>query len=99
MLVKVNVQSTKADVYCGRPSPLGNPYPVSMGRDECIEKYRRWLWAKIKAGDAAVTDALKRIHAKERLMGTVILGCHCAPLACHVDAIIAALQSDRELPF
>ena len=38
----------KNDWYGVEGSPLANPYPVSMGRDECIEAYDKWLVGKLK---------------------------------------------------
>lgn len=39
-------------VYVGRPSILGNPYPIGkQSRGEVVERYRtEWLWPIVEAG-------------------------------------------------
>ena len=77
------------DVYIGRPSKWGNPFSHKEGtkakyktktREEAIQKYVEWL---IKQ-----EDLLLDIH---ELKGK-ILGCWCAPKACHGD-ILAELAN------
>jgi hypothetical protein len=80
-------------VYCGRPSPLGNPYS-HMGntlakfrvknRDEALDKYRRWLYHELTNGNKQVIEALENLKEND------VLGCFCKPKACHCDIIIAA---------
>jgi len=69
------------DVYIGRPSEWGNPFShlsVSAAkwrvatREEAIRKYEEWLLEQ--------PDLLERV--RRELRGKV-LGCWCAPLACH----------------
>jgi hypothetical protein len=73
-------------VYCGRPSPLGNPFAISPNRtrEQAIDAYRRWLHEHIN--DAAVDAAL------EALTHDSVLGCWCHPLPCHCAIIIKAWQ-------
>lgn len=77
---------TKADVYIGRPSPLGNPFVIGKDGDRTavIEKYRQWLWERIKANDEAVLAALRALNDDS------VLVCWCAPLPCHGDIVIRA---------
>jgi hypothetical protein len=82
---------------------LGNPFAMTtrradgtevkvMTRAEVIQKYREWLWAKLKAGDAAVVAAMKSLDEG------VTLGCWCTgrldattgPLECHAQVIARA---------
>lgn len=66
------------DVYIGRPSKWGNPFRIGVDgtREEVIAKYRAWV---LENG----IDAL----ARRELRGKV-LGCWCAPEACHGDVLV-----------
>ena len=76
------------DVYIGRgrgrtgqkPSKWGNPYVVDKDgtREECIAWFERDFGAGVL--DAKPED-LPEIHGK-------VLGCHCAPAACHGDVLL-----------
>lgn len=74
----VHCKHEKHDVYIGRPSIWGNPFVI--GRDgtraEVIRKYEEWLRTK--------PHLIER--AKRELKGKV-LGCWCAPAACHGDVL------------
>jgi hypothetical protein len=80
-------------VYIGRASrqaglpasPLANPFKVAVyGRTRAISRYRRWLWARMQAGDTAVLAALQAIDEQ------TVLVCWCKPEACHGDVVKAA---------
>ncbi len=81
-------------LYVGRGlgSPLANPFREGDGdeRAEVIEKYRRWIWAKIQAKDKKVLDALAEISED------AILACWCAPLPCHSNVIWKAWKWCKE---
>lgn len=92
-----NIKAAVADgaIYCGRGSPLGNPYSHLEGtkalyivdtREEAIDGYRRWLYDKLKNNDRAVVTALEALKADS------VLACWCKPLACHCEVIIAAWE-------
>lgn len=93
--------AAKNITYCGRPtgewpgSPLANPFVIGRdgNRDEVIDKYRHWLWAKIQAKDPEVMAALDRLHEDS------VLGCWCHPEKCHCEIIEKAwrwLQTQRK---
>ena len=66
------------DVYIGRPSVWGNPFPLTLGtRAEVIEAYEDWIR----------TQPELVARAKQELKGKV-LGCYCAPLPCHGDVLV-----------
>lgn len=78
----VNVHCSRFDVYIGRDIKWGNPFwgnPFVIGRDgdrmAVLAKYERYVRSR--------PDMLDRLH---ELQGKV-LGCHCAPLACHGDVL------------
>lgn len=82
----VNCRRAPYDVYIGRPSPFGNPFshlPSSAfaqyrvpTRDAAIREFERWLYTQ--------PELIARV--KRELRGKV-LGCYCAPLACHGDLL------------
>ena len=80
----VHCKRSKYDVYIGRPSKWGNPFNIGKDgtREEVILKYLRWL-----------KDQPKLIAELDELKGKV-LGCWCAPNACHGDAL-AKLANDN----
>lgn len=77
----------RANSHAGLPrSPLANPFKVKTfgGRGKTLPHYRRWLWARIQAGDEAVLAALRSIDAD------TVLVCWCKPGPCHGDVVKAA---------
>ena len=83
------------DVYVGRPSALGNPYPVTMGREECIRAFRReFMQLMMTSKDTTnlvythVNLELMHIQNVHKKYGKVNLVCWCAPLACHAAVIV-----------
>lgn len=74
------------DVYIGRPSKWGNPYPLSDEgeREEVVELYRRYLWRCIKEGSITRSEMVE-------LVGKT-LGCWCTPKPCHGDILCKAVQ-------
>lgn len=81
----VNIRAQRADVYIGRGSPWGNPFRIGPDgpREEVIEKYRQYLWQRIKT-DPSLIDKLIALDGKS-------LGCYCAPLPCHGDVLAKAI--------
>jgi hypothetical protein len=94
-------RSARPEIYCGRsrehggPSPLANPWPAEVqagetraqAADRILGMYRRWLWSKILAGDAAVLRALDAIGSES------FIGC---TRRCHVETIVRAWRWRRE---
>jgi hypothetical protein len=66
------------DVYIGRPSQWGNPFIIGVDgtREEVVLKYEEWLLSQ----PALVLKAKHELKDK-------VLGCWCAPLACHGDIL------------
>lgn len=77
------------DVYIGRPSIWGNPYEIGKDgtRSEVIEKYREYL-----LGNVELMYLLPGMRGK-------ILGCWCAPEACHGDVIAELADATAFLTF
>ena len=64
-----------------RGTPFGNPFMIGRdgNRAEVIEKYRRWLWRRIR-GDNYFATQVYQLHGRD-------LCCCCAPLPCHGDVL------------
>lgn len=80
----VHCKKEKYDVYIGRPSKWGNPFEIGKDgtREEVIEKYRHWV-------------SSQKLPFEE-LKGKV-LGCWCAPKACHGDILMELANEQRDL--
>lgn len=87
-------ESSKNGIYCGRGSPLGNPYRISIyeDRDAVIEKFKTYLVDKISKKDKIICEQLNKIY-KEAKNGDVDLVCFCAPKRCHCDVIKEIIES------
>ena len=74
-------------VYIGRPSVLGNPFVMTSEaqRTEVIAKYKVYFEKKM-LGDMQFVKAVEWIVERARTHD-VVLGCFCAPRACHGDVI------------
>ena len=86
MRLVVHCKVNDFHVYIGRPSVWGNPFshlPRTLAKYQCksrkeaITKYEEWIRAR--------PDLCAR--AKRELKGK-ILGCWCAPHACHGDVLV-----------
>lgn len=67
------------DVYIGRPSKWGNPFPLRHEalRDEVIAQYEEWLKSQPQL-----------VRAAKRVLRGKVLGCWCAPRKCHGDILL-----------
>jgi hypothetical protein len=77
-------------VYIGRPSPLGNPFPLhdpsdGQARQDVIERYEKWFLERIS--DTGFRDLVEEVRDRD-------LGCWCAPRACHGDVILLWLAQN-----
>jgi hypothetical protein len=81
----VHCKRDRHHVYIGRPSKWGNPVVVGKhgSREQVIERYERWLLA-----DARLMAALPELRGK-------VLGCWCAPRACHGDVLAQLANAAR----
>lgn len=83
-------QSPKVnDVYIGRGSPLGNPWPISHteDRDTVCDKYAEYILVPT----LAMQHALEHIQRVALTHGSVNLVCFCAPARCHGESIKKAV--------
>lgn len=89
MIKIVNKRNTLEGEYVGRPSPLGNPFPLPKEslREECINKYKEWLYNKIETEDQSVLSELDRLSLIFEEHGELTLSCWCSPKRCHAEVI------------
>jgi hypothetical protein len=73
----VHCKKDPYDIYCGRPSIWGNPFEIGKDgtRKEVIAKFKKYLLE-----NQELVDKLPELRGK-------ILGCWCAPKACHCDVL------------
>lgn len=84
--VVVNQNQEDFDVYIGRPSDFGNPFPVGKDRKKAIKLYENYFLEKIEV-DAEFKQKVLALRSKK-------LGCFCKPLACHGDIIVEYLEKE-----
>jgi len=81
MCTVVNKYKESFDVYIGRGSKWGNPFPITKEnkREYVIDLYKVHLDNLIKTGKITIED-LRELKGKK-------LGCFCKPKPCHGDVI------------
>jgi hypothetical protein len=79
----VHCKRAKYDVYIGRPSKWGNPFEIGKDGDRktVIRKYHEWIVTQ-----PHLMAALPELCGK-------VLGCWCAPKACHGDVLVSLANS------
>jgi hypothetical protein len=92
-VVRADFDADAKWVSIGRPSRYGNPFVIGKHgtRDEVVEKYRHWLWSQIQYGIISVADL-------KALGGADFLVCYCAPLPCHGDVLLRAIEWANSQP-
>lgn len=83
----VHCKREQFDVYIGRPSKWGNPFVLGKDgtRDVVIAKYEAWFKTQPR-----LIASLHELEGK-------VLGCWCAPKACHGD-VLARLADAGSVP-
>lgn len=79
----VHCKKDRFDVYIGRPGKWGNPFVIGRDgtREEVIAKYEAWIKQQ-----PALMSSLHELKGK-------VLGCWCAPCACHGDVLSRLAES------
>jgi hypothetical protein len=78
----VHCRKKPYDTYVARPSKWGNIYRegVDGTREEVIKKYEEWIRQQPE-----LMAALPELKGK-------VLGCYCAPKACHADVLVKLVR-------
>ena len=83
----VHVKKEPYDVYIGRPSKWGNIFVMedqsAIERYRVIEQYREWIKTQPQ-----LLNSLHELKGK-------ILGCWCAPKACHGDVLLELANKEN----
>lgn len=100
-----NVKNTTYDgissIYCGRGTPLGNPWPMKCHtvaeRKRVIDLYEQWFKTEARR-DPKFRAATRKLVRQYKKTGQLVLVCHCAPLDCHCriirDSVLARCGRD-----
>lgn len=81
-------------IYCGRGTPLGNPYEIGTHGDraQVLQRYREWLGRQIRvAGRSEAYGELLRLATLAATEPLTLL-CSCAPARCHAEIIRDAIH-------
>lgn len=93
MCTVVNKNKSTFDVYIGRGSKWGNPYPINLekghSREVVIELYKTWIGTMIDCNRITIDDLLS-LDGKR-------LGCYCKPKPCHGDVLVELVKIAKEL--
>lgn len=84
--IKTDTRDHKFYQYIGRGTVFGNPFYIGKNgtREEVIEKYK--LWFQLQLQDAFFKAQVLKLKGK-------VLGCYCAPKACHGHIIADYLDN------
>ena len=98
---KRDYPKSEGAVYVGRPTVLGNPYPLAKDaspeeRARVIRQYREWLEAMLSNPSSEQARVFAGLRARA-LEGDLTLVCWCKPLACHADVIADLLRESLPL--
>lgn len=83
MTKRVHYQKEPFDVYIGRPSKWGNPFPIRKDRtrEQAVALFEKWIRKKPE-----LLANIKELEGKT-------LGCHCdKDQLCHGDILIKLLE-------
>ena len=84
--ISVAALQSRGIVRVDRATPWGNPWPVGPkygSREEVVERYRRHLWQRIRAGEVPL-EGLAALSGKP-------LACWCWPRRpCHAEVLARA---------
>lgn len=74
--------------YVGRASPLGNHFPLSLGRLACIEAYRIYMTDFLRNNRRSTAYYyFDFLRTQLIILEELHLVCHCSPLPCHATVI------------
>ena len=86
--------ATKPYYYIGRPSPLGNPFRVTVqtitNRNNACDNYHKYFYSELDI----FKDELDYLVYLATENGILQLVCYCSPLRCHGDTIIEYLKGE-----
>lgn len=91
-----HVPDKTRDVYIGRGSAFGNPFPINNAtgdtRDAVCDKYEFYFDETLKDPTASLTVATQMLLETLKSGKDINLVCFCNPRRCHGDYIKAVLE-------
>jgi|LakMenE01Jun11ns_1017448.scaffolds.fasta_scaffold9048212_2 hypothetical protein len=93
--VKVVHKNYPGSTYCGRPSPLGNPFVMKTeaDRETVCEQYELWFQENLET----LKPYLRNLWRLGVESGELLLGCWCAPKRCHLETVKNFFESQMNL--
>ena len=94
MITVGNKKHGARGIYVGRPSPLGNPFPLHREdeRAAVIRDYEDWLAEQLLDPKSPASREIHRLAELARRQDLCLL-CFCAPKACHADIIKRTIEA------
>jgi Domain of unknown function (DUF4326) len=94
MITVGNKKHSALGIYVGRPSPLGNPFPLHREEERArvIRDYEDWLAEQLLDSNSAASIEMSRLAALARKQDLCLV-CFCAPKACHADIIKRTIET------
>lgn len=89
-----DAETNQSRVYIGRPSTLGNPFPMhdETARRSVVIQYRDWLRMQ-KQEQTKVWREVVALAQRVKQGENLELACYCAPKLCHGNVIASAIAS------
>jgi hypothetical protein len=87
MIMRVQFQQKSFDIFIGRPSKWGNPFPIRADRtrEQAVSSYEKWIRLKPE-----LLSDLDELNGK-------VLGCYCKESElCHGDILIKLLKEKQD---
>jgi hypothetical protein len=94
MITVENKKHGARGIYVGRPSPLGNPFPMQgeAERAAVIQAYEDWLAEQLLDPSSPASREIHRLAELARKLDLCLV-CFCAPKACHADIIKRTIEA------
>ena len=94
MITVGNKKQGARGIYVGRPSPLGNPFPLlrEAERATVIRDYGEWLAEELRDPSSPASREIHRLAELARKQDLCLV-CWCAPKACHADSIKRTIEA------
>ena len=101
MINQITIGKVKKDkpnaenIYIGRGSPLGNPYPITANasRDEVCDRYDVYIRNVLQDTSSPQYKEMVRLLKMYQSGQSLHLQCFCAPLRCHGESIKSILET------
>ena len=94
MITVGNKKHGARGIYVGRPSLLGNPFPLHREEERAnvIRDYEDWLAEQLLDPSSPASCEIHRLTELARRQDLCLV-CWCAPKACHTDIIKRTIEA------